>query len=145
VPPELPARPFAESSELVECVVAPDGLIDPQFLPVLKEIWKALEGLTLSGELAKHLGASLARIGAGWPHRHGRRRVLGGPIALSWLGRSAGLPLISALFPAPKIALLPLVILWFAIGEAFKVAIISRCKRIASARIAGGRRGAKAP
>ena len=44
--------------------MAPDGLIDPQFLPVLKEIWKALEGLTLSGELAKHLRASLVRIGA---------------------------------------------------------------------------------
>ena len=66
MPPELPARPFAESSELVECVVAPDGLIDPRFLPVLKQIWKALEGLTLSGELAKHLGASLVRIGADW-------------------------------------------------------------------------------
>jgi ABC-type nitrate/sulfonate/bicarbonate transport system permease component len=66
VPPELPARPFAESSELVECVVAPDGLIDPQFLPAPRRIWKALEGLTLSGELAKHLGASLVRIGAAW-------------------------------------------------------------------------------
>ena len=145
MPPELPARPFAESSGLVECVVAPDGLIDPQFLPAPRHIWKALEGLTLSGELAKHLGASLVRIGADGLIGLSRRRVLGGLIALSWLGRSAGLPLISALFPAPKIALLPLLILWFGIGVASKVAIISRCKRIASARNAGGRQGAKAP
>jgi ABC-type nitrate/sulfonate/bicarbonate transport system permease component len=66
VPPELPARPFAESSELVECVVAHDGLIDPRFLPTPRRIWKALEGLTLSGELAKHLGVSPVRIGDAW-------------------------------------------------------------------------------
>ena len=56
--------------------------------------------------------------------------MLGGLIGLSWLGHSAGLPFISALFPAPKIALLPLLILWFGIGVASKVAIIARCKRI---------------
>jgi NitT/TauT family transport system permease protein len=65
--------------------------------------------------------------------------VLGRLIGLSWLGHSAGLPFISVLFPAPKIALLPPLILWFGIGVASKVAIIARCKRIASARIAGGR------
>jgi hypothetical protein len=58
--------------------------------------------------------------------------VLGGLIALSWLGHPAGLPFISALFPAPKIALLPLLILWFGIGVASKVAMIARCKRIDS-------------
>jgi NitT/TauT family transport system permease protein len=51
--------------------------------------------------------------------------VLGGLIGLCWLGHFAGLPFISALFPAPKIALLPLLILWFGIGVASKVAIIA--------------------
>ena len=64
--------------------------------------------------------------------RHSRRRVLGGLIGLSWPGQPAGLPFISALFPVAKIALLPLLILWFAIGEASKVAVIARCKRIDS-------------
>jgi hypothetical protein len=36
------------------------------------------------------------------------------------------------LFPVPKIALLPLLILWFGLSEAFKVAVIARCKRIDS-------------
>ena len=35
------------------------------------------------------------------------------------------LPIISALFPIPKIALLPLFILWFGIGEPSKVATIA--------------------
>ncbi|MGZ3349474.1 MAG: hypothetical protein ACXU89_11075 [Xanthobacteraceae bacterium] len=65
--------------------------------------------------------------------------MLGRLIGLCWLGHSAGLPFISVLFPAPKIALLPLLILWFGIGAASKVAIITRCKRIDLRRIAGGR------
>ncbi len=39
--------------------------------------------------------------------------------------RAAGLPVVSALFPIPKIALLPLLILWFGIGEPSKVATIA--------------------
>jgi NitT/TauT family transport system permease protein len=101
------------------------GLIDPLFLPAPSQIWRALEEMTLSGELAKHLGASLVRIGAGWLIGTAAGVVLGGLIGLSWLGRSAGLPFISALFPVPKIALLPLLILWFGIGEASKVATIA--------------------
>jgi sulfonate transport system permease protein len=101
------------------------GLIDSLFLPAPSQIWKALEEMTLSGELAKHLGASLVRIGAGWLIGTAAGVVLGGLIGLSWLGRSAGLTFISALFPVPKIALLPLLILWFGIGEASKVATIA--------------------
>src|ERR1700716_88119 len=101
------------------------GLIDSLFLPAPSQIWKALEEMTLSGELAKHLGASLVRIGAGWLIGTAAGVVLGGLIGLSWLGRSAGLPFISALFPVPKIALLPLLILWLGIGESAKVATIA--------------------
>jgi ABC-type nitrate/sulfonate/bicarbonate transport system permease component len=100
-------------------------LVDPLFLPAPSEIWTALTEMTLSGELAQHLGASLVRIGAGWLIGTAAGLALGGLIGLSWLGRSAGLPFISALFPVPKIALLPLLILWFGIGEASKVATIA--------------------
>lgn len=101
------------------------GLIDPLFLPAPSQIWTALEAMTLSGELPQHLGASLLRIGAGWLIGTAAGLALGGLIGLSWLGRSAGLPFISALFPIPKIALLPLLILWFGIGEASKIATIA--------------------
>jgi len=42
----------------------------------------------------------------------------------SW-GRAIALPLVSAIFPIPKVALLPLFILWFGIGEGAKVATIA--------------------
>ena len=50
--------------------------------------------------------------------------AVGVAIGLSSLARSVGVPLVSALFPIPKIALLPLFILWFGIGEPSKLATI---------------------
>ncbi len=101
------------------------GFIDPLFLPSPLQITAALRDMTMTGELAHHLGASLLRIAAGWLIGTCAGVLLGSLIGLSWLWRSAGLPFISALFPIPKIALLPLLILWFGIGESSKVATIA--------------------
>jgi ABC-type nitrate/sulfonate/bicarbonate transport system permease component len=100
-------------------------LIDPLFLPSPAQIAHALRELATSGELARHFGASLFRIGTGWLIGASAGVLLGGLIGLFWLWRSAGLPFISALFPIPKIALLPLLILWLGIGETSKVATIA--------------------
>ena len=101
------------------------ALVDPLIRPPPTEVAKALEAMLASGELVGHLGASLSRIAAGWAIGSAAGLLLGGLIGLSSLGRAAGLPFISALFPVPKIALLPLLILWFGIGEASKVATIA--------------------
>ncbi len=101
------------------------GLVDALFLPSPLQIAVALRDLAMSGELARHLGASLLRIGAGWLIGTLAGVMLGCCIGLSWWWRSAGLPFISALFPVPKIALLPLLILWLGIGETAKVATIA--------------------
>ena len=45
-------------------------------------------------------------------------------IGISSLARAVGIPVISAMFPMPKIALLPLFILWLGIGETSKIAVI---------------------
>jgi len=83
-----------------------DRLIDPLFLPPPSQIWTALQQMIVSGELFRHLAASLLRIGAGWLIGSLAGVLFGGLIGLSWLGRSIGIPFISALFPVPKIALL---------------------------------------
>ena len=100
-------------------------LVDPLFLPAPSQIWKALEDMTLSGELAKHLGASLLTDRVRLADRNSRGHRARRPDRAVLAGRSAGLPFISALFPVPKIALLPLLILWFGIGEASKIATIA--------------------
>jgi len=101
------------------------GLISALFLPSPLRIAAALRELATSGELARHFAASLARIGMGWIVGTAAGVLLGGLIGLFSAWRSAGLPFISALFPVPKIALLPLLILWLGIGEASKVATIA--------------------
>jgi NitT/TauT family transport system permease protein len=101
------------------------GLVSPFTLPAPSRVLAALLEMAGSGELARHLGASLARLGLGWALGATLGVAVGLAIGISSLARSIGLPLVSALFPVPKIALLPLLILWLGIGEASKVATIA--------------------
>jgi ABC-type nitrate/sulfonate/bicarbonate transport system permease component len=101
------------------------GLINALFLPSPLGIARALWGLAVTGELWHQLSASLLRIGAGWLIGSALGLMLGLAMGLSSLSRAVGMPLVSALYPVPKIALLPLLILWLGIGEAPKVATIA--------------------
>jgi NitT/TauT family transport system permease protein len=105
--------------------VASAGLVDAVFLPSPLDILGALRDLIGSGELWKHLCVSLLRIGAGWALGTAAGIALGVAIGLYSLARAVGVPFVSALFPIPKIALLPLLILWLGIGEWSKVAMIA--------------------
>lgn len=101
------------------------GLVSPVFLPSPWSILLALRDLALSGELWRHLSVSLMRIAGGWALGTVAGLALGVAMGLYSLARSVGLPFVSALFPIPKIALLPLLILWLGIGEPSKLATIA--------------------
>ena len=98
---------------------------DPILLPSPLEVLAALRDLARSGELARHAGASLTRVFAGWCLGAGLGALLGFAIGLYPLVRSSTLPLVTALFAMPKIALLPVFIVWFGIGETSKIATIA--------------------
>jgi NitT/TauT family transport system permease protein len=100
-------------------------LLNPVFLPSPVSIALAFRDLAVSGELWRHLAASLGRILAGWAIGTAFGLTVGLAMGLSSVARSVGVPIVSALFPIPKIALLPLFILWFGIGEPSKVAVIA--------------------
>ena len=51
--------------------------------------------------------------------------ALGLAVGLSSLLRSPGMAVVSALFPIPKIALVPLFIIWFGIGEGSKIVTLA--------------------
>ena len=72
-----------------------------------------------------HLGASVQRLVLGWTIGAGSGLLLGFLIGVFSWARSPGITVVSALFPIPKIALLPLFIIWFGIGEPSKVATIA--------------------
>ena len=101
------------------------GLIPTLFLPSPANIAVALYRLWISGELWKHLEASLARLAVGWSVGTVFGIGLGVAVGLSSLLRSPGMAVVSALFPIPKIALVPLFIIWFGIGEGSKIATLS--------------------
>lgn len=101
------------------------GWLNPLFLPSPASILTALQKLIVSGALWQHLSASLGRIGLGWLVGTALGLVFGLTMGLVSAFRAVGIPLVSALYPIPKIALLPLLILWLGIGESPKVVTIA--------------------
>jgi ABC-type nitrate/sulfonate/bicarbonate transport system permease component len=101
------------------------GLVNSLFLPTPVATVSAIYQLALSGALWQHLSWSIMRIGSGWILGTLAGVIVGFAIGLSSLARSVGITFISALFPIPKIALLPLLILWLGIGEEPKIATIA--------------------
>jgi NitT/TauT family transport system permease protein len=101
------------------------SLVNPIFLPSPLAIVRATAQLASSGALWQHLAYSVMRIGAGWLLGTVAGIIVGFAIGLSTLARSVGITFISALFPIPKIALLPLLILWLGLGEEPKIATIA--------------------
>jgi ABC-type nitrate/sulfonate/bicarbonate transport system permease component len=101
------------------------GLLPSLFMPSPASVVRALGELWTNGTLVEHITASLGRIVPGWIIGTAAGLAVGLAMGIFSAARAAGLPVVSALFPIPKIALLPLLILWFGIGEPSKVATIA--------------------
>ncbi len=72
----------------------------------------------ISGAICRPRSCASARAGSSarlWASS------VGVAMGLSSVTRAVGMPLVSAIYPIPKIALLPLLILWLGIGEAPKI------------------------
>jgi sulfonate transport system permease protein len=101
------------------------GLIAPQVLPAPSSVVETAWNLAKNGDLFVHLGVSLLRAVAGF--------VIGGTVGLA-LGVLVGFsPLAQALLDRsiqmirsiPFLAMLPLVIVWFGVGEAAKIFLVA--------------------
>ena len=99
--------------------------VSPLFLPSPIAIARAMWRLIAEGDLLSQIGISALRIAAGWSLGASIGLVVGLAMGLFTFARAAGFAIVSALFPIPKIALLPLMILWFGIGEPSKIATIA--------------------
>ncbi|WP_250516979.1 ABC transporter permease subunit [Caballeronia sp. INDeC2] len=101
------------------------GLIAPQVLPAPSSVFDTAVNLVRNGELFVHLGVSLLRAAGGF--------LVGGTIGLA-LGVVVGFsPFAQALFDRsiqmvraiPFLAMLPLVIVWFGVGEVAKIFLVA--------------------
>jgi NitT/TauT family transport system permease protein len=100
------------------------GWVPPLFLPSPLGVLAAGAEMLGTGELAVHLATSLRRIVVGFGLGALGGVSVGLAVGVFSLAEAIGNPLIAATFPIPKIALLPLLILWLGIGEASKIAVI---------------------
>lgn len=100
-------------------------VFNPILLPAPDEVLRAGIKMAASGELLTHITASLSRVLWGF----GIAATLGIAVGTA-LGRSRLLehlvePMLEMLRPIPPLAFLPMMVLWFGIGEASKVAFIA--------------------
>ncbi|EGO64332.1 ABC transporter permease [Acetonema longum] len=101
------------------------GVIAGLYLPAPSSIMAAAAQMIASGELLTNLQASLIRIAAGFFIGSAAGILTGLLTGISRLAEVTGNPVIYSLYPVPKIALLPLFVLWLGIGELPKITMIS--------------------
>ena len=104
---------------------AREGVVSMLFFPAPSAILSALLHTVSDGTLATHVMATLGRLMAGLVLGAGPGLVAG--LCLGWSPRlrTTADPLIAFLHPLPKIAVLPLVMIVFGIGEASKIVVVA--------------------
>ena len=100
------------------------GLTSSRALPPLTQVLSAWYELVKGGELWSDAAASLWRAGAGLALSVVVGACLG--IAMAWWRPLRALvnPLVEALYPLPKSALIPVTALWLGFGDASKILLI---------------------
>ncbi len=101
------------------------GLIPANILAAPSTVLQSLWALIVSGDLAANLGVSLARVLAGLAIGVSAGVVLALAAGLSKLGEGLVDPPVQMLRTLPALALTPLFIVWFGIGETPKVGLIA--------------------
>ena len=101
------------------------GWISALTLPRPSDVLGAFRDLHVSGLLYEHLAVSLSRLAVGAALGVSAGIGTGILIGLFSYIRAGLVPLVAAIFPIPKIALLPLFVIWFGIDEGSKYALIA--------------------
>ncbi len=101
------------------------GWISSLTLPHPSDVLQTFGDLYRTELLFKHLGPSMSRLFIGSFLGVFFGIGVGVFIGLFSYVRSGLIPVVAAIFPIPKIALLPLFVIWFGIGEGSKYALIA--------------------
>lgn len=104
---------------------ASNGYVSPAIIPAPSKIQVSFSTTLSNGVLARNIGVSLMRVISGYALGTLIGLALGIIIGLFRLVERAAIAFISILRPIPMIALVPLFILFFGIGETSKIAVIT--------------------
>ncbi len=106
-------------------IVVRAGWLDSRLFSAPSMIAGTFERLLLSGELWGHLQISLVRIAVGFLMGLVPGVLAGLAMGLSPLLRSMFLPVVASLYPIPKIAIFPLIMVIFGLGELSKYVLVA--------------------
>jgi NitT/TauT family transport system permease protein len=101
------------------------GLLDSRFFPAPTTIFEASWEHVRSGYLIDNVAISLRRVAIGFAVGAIPGLILGLVLGFSRLGRAALLPLVQAIYPIPKSAVAPLLLLIFGFGEPSKWVLVA--------------------
>lgn len=101
------------------------GFGDRRFIPTPSDIAVRFAAMAMSGDLALNVGVTLYRVFAGFFAGIIPGIALGLLMAMFKPVRIFFDPLIAVLFPIPKVALMPLLLLAFGFGDASKIALVA--------------------
>ncbi|MBI3158048.1 MAG: ABC transporter permease [Chloroflexi bacterium] len=101
------------------------GLVSKLFFPPPSRIGAALLKTIANGTLASNVGISMLRMISGFLIGSAVGLLLG--LSMGWLSWLRNLldPIIASIHPVPKMALFPLVLILFGLGESSKIVMIS--------------------
>jgi NitT/TauT family transport system permease protein len=97
--------------------------IAPIYLPAPSAIAVYLWRMLLDGTMEYHLGVTLLRIFVGFAVAAVAGVALGVGMGMSRIVAAIADVWIAALYPLPKISLIPLLIIWLGTGEAYRIVI----------------------
>jgi len=135
--PPPPLRPAGNGRPVVSALLAPlalialwqaaclTGVFPSQVLVPPSDVARALWSLGANGELERHVGESMFRLGVGFAIGSLAGLAFGATIALSRLAEAAFGPFFLALWQVPVIAFVPMLVIFLGIDERFKIVIVA--------------------
>jgi NitT/TauT family transport system permease protein len=116
------------SLTVVAFVAGWEALVDlrgiaPIYLPAPSAIVEYLLRMIADGSMGFNLGVTLLRIFAGFAVAAVAGVLVGVVMGMSRIAARVADPWIAALYPLPKISLIPLLIIWLGTGETYKIVI----------------------
>jgi ABC-type nitrate/sulfonate/bicarbonate transport system permease component len=105
-------------------LTARTGLVSQEVLPSFSSVLERLGQLVTDPDFAAHVFSSLLRVGAGLGLSILAGSVLGFALAASSIAQKLVQPTLTFLYPLPKSALIPVIIIWLGFGNSAQIAVI---------------------
>lgn len=99
-------------------------LFNSALVPTPAATFSKAWSMMVTGELFMHIGVSLRRVLVGYVAGCAAGIMLGAVIGRFWLARELADPVLEVIRPISPVAIVPLAMLWFGIGEVSKYFII---------------------